>query len=78
MPQPPMIRVSSSYVHSVGYDAERMQLYVSYQSLKGRRVSLFTARYDDVPFQIYQELMAAPSKGKYAVRVLHRLTYREV
>jgi hypothetical protein len=75
MPQPQMRRVNSSYVESVGYDAEREQLYVAYKSQKGRSVLIFTARYDDVPLAMYQDFLAAPSKGKWALKHLHPLRY---
>ena len=54
--------VQSSNVESVGYDAELMELHVRYLS------SATIYVYLNVPQQIYDELMVAPSKGSYLAR----------
>ncbi len=51
-----MIPVTSSNINSVGY--ENNTLYVSF-----RRSGIYV--YSGVPYNVFQNLLAAPSKGKY-------------
>ncbi len=48
----------STVIRSFKYDAGSRHLLIVFQS--GRRYE-----YDDVPFEIYQALKAAPSKGEF-------------
>lgn len=65
-----MIPVSSSNLESVGY--ENGTLYVSFHG--GRLYS-----YDNVPAQVYHELLDAPSKGQYlAYRIKGVYPYRRI
>jgi hypothetical protein len=50
--------VSSSNLHSVGYDPDTQTLEITFSSG-------VTYQYQDVPEYIYQELLAAESKGTY-------------
>lgn len=50
--------VESSMIHAVGYDAKTRTLEVVFNS--GR-----TYCYEDVPREVYKELMEADSKGSY-------------
>ena len=52
-----MIPVDSSNLSSVGYDDYNHNLYIQFR--QGEYV------YYNVPRNVFQELMAAPSKGKY-------------
>ena len=51
--------VQSTHVECVGYDPEFMELHVRFLS------SAITYVYLDVPQQVFDEMMAAPSKGIY-------------
>ena len=51
--------VQSSNVECVGYDPEFMELHVRFLS------SAITYVYLNVPQQVFDEMMAAPSKGIY-------------
>ena len=53
-----MTFVESSLIQAVGYDAERRLLEIAFTS--GR-----VYWYADVPPEVYQNLMAAESKGEY-------------
>ncbi len=53
-----MIEVDSSMIQAVGYDAAAEELEVVFNS--GR-----VWRYQGVPQQVYEELLAADSKGRY-------------
>jgi hypothetical protein len=55
---PDMTSVSSSHVHSVGYDSENSELHVKFKS-GGTYV------YKDVPQSEYDGLVNADSTGKY-------------
>lgn len=55
--------VDSSNVEAIGYDNKTQQLHV-------RFLSGTTYVYDKVPADIYEDLMAAPSKGSYVNRVI--------
>lgn len=52
-----MINISSSNIDSVGYDERLKKLYIEFSS--------GTYMYHDVPKDIYEDLMSAPSKGKF-------------
>lgn len=52
-----MIPVASSNLAAVGYDEQSATLYIQFHS--GRYM------YFDVPVQVFQGLLSAPSKGKY-------------
>lgn len=67
-----MVVVASSNVGAVGYDPHLQQLHVRY--LSGR-----TYVYSDVPEGVYQELLAAPSKGSFLNRAVKGVyAYHEV
>ncbi|MEW6214855.1 MAG: KTSC domain-containing protein [Nitrospirota bacterium] len=53
-----LIPVESSMIQAVGYNPKTRILEVVFNS--GR-----TYRYEDVPLEVYKELMAADSKGRY-------------
>jgi hypothetical protein len=64
--------VSSSYIESVGYDPQGHVLEIQYH---GNGVY----QYEGVSQDIYAELMAAPSKGRYfAERIRDRYAWRRV
>ncbi|HEY7022072.1 MAG TPA: KTSC domain-containing protein [Ktedonobacterales bacterium] len=64
--------VSSSYIQSVGYDPQCHTLEIEFH---GNGVY----QYEDVSQDIYVELMAAPSKGRYfAERIRDRYPWRRV
>ena len=58
---PEMIYVDSSNVEAIGYDDDTQQLHV--QFLSG---GYYT--YQDVPREIFDDLMNAPSKGSFLNR----------
>lgn len=69
---PDMIPVDSSNIESVGYDASGRELYVRF--LAGR-----TYVYSDVPAELYEELLRAPSKGSFYNRAVRSIfPYREL
>lgn len=49
---------NSSSVYAIGYDEDAKQLFVEFSSGA-------TYEYEDVPKEIYDELMSAPSVGKF-------------
>ena len=53
-----LIIVESSMIHAVGYDSKTKILEVVFNSG-------CTYCYEGVPLKVYQELMAADSKGRY-------------
>ncbi len=53
-----LITVDSSMLHAVGYDADANELEVVFASGQ-------IWRYCDVPRNVYEELLAADSKGRY-------------
>ena len=61
-----MIPVESSAVTSIGYDPEKKQLYVVF-------TSGVAYEYDDVPEQVYESFMSAPSKGRFVNDILTTL-----
>ena len=64
--------VSSSNLQSVGYDPQNRILEIAFQ---GNGVY----QYEDVSQDIYTELMAAPSKGRYfAERIRDHYAWRRV
>lgn len=67
---PSMIYVDSSNVEAVGYDETEMQLHV--QFLSG---SLYV--YFDVPKEVFDDFMAAPSKGSFLNRVIKGVYHYE-
>lgn len=65
-----MISVESSNLRSVGY--ENGTLYVSFHSGS-------TYSYDGVPQSVYENLLNAPSKGKYFnTNIKNRYPYRKL
>ncbi len=53
-----LIQVESSMIDAVGYDPEGRELLVIFNSGK-------SYRYTGVPKKVYEELLAAESKGSY-------------
>lgn len=53
-----LVTVESSMIHAVGYDSDKQELEVVFNS--GR-----IYRYMDVPYQEYEDLLASGSKGQY-------------
>jgi hypothetical protein len=53
-----LVRVDSSMLHAVGYDAETEELEAVFASGQ-------IWRYTGVPRRVYEELLAASSKGQY-------------
>ncbi len=67
-----LVRVSSSNLHSVGYDAESQTLRIKFHSGE-------TYDYYNVPDTRYSGLMNASSKGSYhATYIKERYRYRKV
>jgi len=58
---PEMIYVDSSNIEAIGYDDDSQELHV-------RFLSGGSYTYHDVPRQIFDELMSAPSKGSFLNR----------
>lgn len=54
---PEMQTVQSSHVNSIGYDAAKQELYVTWNSGK-------TSIYSSVPASVHQSVIQAPSVGK--------------
>lgn len=64
--------LSSSYIESAGYDPQNRTLEVKFH---GNGVY----QYEDVHQDIYNALLAAPSKGRYfAERIRDRYAWRRV
>ena len=53
-----LIEVESIMIDAVGYDPESLQMLVIFNSGK-------SYRYKGVPKKVYEELLAAESKGQY-------------
>ena len=53
-----LVTVESSMIHAVGYDDAEQELEVVFTSGK-------TYRYTGVPRTVYEDLLAADSKGQY-------------
>jgi hypothetical protein len=69
---PDMIPVDSSNIESVGYDPSDRELYVRFL---GNR----TYVYSDVPAELHEELLRAPSKGSLLNRAIKgAYAYREL
>ncbi len=67
-----MVPVSSSNLATVGYDAATHCLYIRFHTGS-------TYMYSDVPRYIYEELMAAPSKGEYhAANIKKSFPYQRI
>jgi KTSC domain len=60
-----MIQVDSSNLSSVGYDSNNAVLKIEF--INGRAYE-----YYDVPQYVYDELLAAESKGKYAAANIYK------
>lgn len=58
MPEPEMIQVQSSNVEAIGYDAGHSELYVRFTSGD-------TYVYLNVDRSLYDDLLSAPSVGRY-------------
>lgn len=58
---PDMTYVESSNLEQIGYDRDKSELHVIFKD-----GSLYV--YSDVPVQIYEGLLVAPSKGSYLNR----------
>ncbi len=69
MPIPPLHPVMSSNVAAVGHDGEA--LYVKFRGRDGTPGS--TYRYPTADQAVMDEMLAAPSVGRYAQTVLRRL-----
>lgn len=69
---PHMTPVDSSNIESVGYDTSSRELHVRFL---GNR----TYVYSDVPAELYEELLRAPSKGSFLNRAVKgTYAYREL
>jgi hypothetical protein len=69
---PHMTPVDSSNIESVGYDTSNRELHVRFL---GNR----TYVYSDVPAELYEELLRAPSKGSFLNRAVKgAYGYREL
>lgn len=69
---PDMIPVDSSNIESVGYDAGNRELHVRFL---GNR----TYAYSDVPPELLEEMLRAPSKGSFLNRAVKgAYAYREI
>ena len=60
---PVMDEVSSSNIHSIGYDYDDEELFVRFLDRNKDAGPLYV--YYDVPEYVYEELMGAPSHGHY-------------
>lgn len=61
MPQPPMRRVFSSHVDSIGYDADAEELHVTFMGSVNSPAR--TAVYKGVTADVARDVMTAPSIG---------------
>lgn len=69
---PDMIPVDSSNIESVGYDSGNRELHVRFL---GNR----TYVYSDVPSELFEEMLRAPSKGSFLNRAVKgAYAYREI
>ncbi len=72
MTTPDMTPVDSSNIEAVGYDASNRELYVRF--LNNR-----TYAYSEVPAELHEELLRAPSKGSFLNRAIKgAYAYREL
>lgn len=60
-----LIYVESSNLNAVGYDSERAVLYIEFKNGAAYE-------YYDVPQYIFDELLGAESKGKYANQNIYK------
>jgi len=58
--------ISSSNVEQIGYDDQYSELHVKFLS------SPFTYVYHSVPRSVYDDLMAAPSKGSFLAQNVYK------
>jgi len=58
-----MIYVDSSNIEAIGYDPNAQELHVQF-------LSGITYVYYNVPENVYEEIMDAPSKGSYFNRII--------
>jgi hypothetical protein len=58
-----MLSVDSSNVSAFGYDTENQVLYVEFLSKAGEAPAQYM--YFDVEPELYEQFVAAPSKGKF-------------
>jgi hypothetical protein len=69
---PDMTPVDSANIESVGYDTSNRELHVRFL---GNRTYI----YSDVPAELYEELLRAPSKGSFLNRAVKgAYAYREL
>lgn len=54
-----MIPINSSAINAVGYDAETKQMVIRF------RDNPLGYTFYNVPFQVFNEFMASPSRGRY-------------
>lgn len=59
-----MIPVRSSAIDAIGYDADSKQMAIKFNN------NPIAYTFYNVPFQVFNELMAAPSKGAYYHRYI--------
>lgn len=53
----------SSNIQAIAYNPQAQQLYIKFKDKTGATARAY--RYDAVPSDVFQALLAAPSKGKY-------------
>ncbi len=61
--------VDSTSIDQMGYDAENQELHVIFKS--GGRLCI----YSQVPLEIWQSMLEAPSKGVYLAQVIKKNGY---
>ncbi len=61
-----MIHVDSSHIEAIGYDGNQARLEIEFKNGTAYE-------YYDVPQHIYDELMCADSKGKYAHQNIYKV-----
>lgn len=70
--------VSSSNLHSVGYDEENKNLFIIFKDKKTNAPKSKYVYYH-VPPNVYAELMAAPSHGEYhAAHIKNKYSYDQL
>lgn len=55
--------VESSNIHSVAYDPESGKLFIRFKNKAGDPTTLY--EYSGVPSHVYEEMLTAPSVGRY-------------
>lgn len=63
--------VKSSQIHSIGYDEQTQTLEVAFK-VKADPRTVRVYQYRNVPVDVYQNFMAADSKGSYLHKVIKR------